>query len=142
MRELGCASLLYRQRRACWVFKKRYKHCCLLIVFGVASQLAVTQATEISAESIARAEVRDPTQPLGYLPTKSAVVNKHYELNSVLVSAQRRLAVINGQVLREGQVLAGTDQVKLKRITRSGVVLQQAQKTWELKLSPMNIRQY
>lgn len=80
---------------------------------------------------------RDPTTPLGYTAgVAGSVANSHYRLNSVLISAQRKHAVINGVTLREGQVIPGSAGVVVKRISPQTVVLQQDVKTWALRLSP------
>ena len=114
---------------------KALKTILLFIMFSFMGQVAIVNATE--------PEVRDPTQPLGNVAAATTLeADKRYELNSLLVSAQRRVAVINGQALHEGQVLAGSGQVRLKKITNNGVMLQQGNKTWELRLSPIKIRKY
>lgn len=54
--------------------------------------------------------LRDPTLPIG----KSVAINSDksavvvLRLNSILISQQRRLAVINGQSLRQGDEIKGT----------------------------------
>ena len=100
---------------------------CLLLLSNALHSFA--QSTD--------AEVRDPTTPLGLIanptPTNS---EHHYELDSVLISAQRKLVVINGNSLREGQVIPGSGGVKVQRISPQKVVLQQGPKSWALNLSP------
>lgn len=87
-------------------------------------------------------EQRDPTRPLGYSAvgkgtgTKAATLR----LSSVLISAQRKLAIINGHSLREGQSIPGSHGVTLASIKPQGVVLQQAGRTWELRLAPSVIK--
>ncbi len=45
--------------------------------------------------------VRDPTRPLSYrLPSKAAAKNR-WRLDSVLISNKRKLAVINGESVKE-----------------------------------------
>lgn len=80
--------------------------------------------------------VRDPTTPLGYAVSPGIAATTNYTLSSVLISAQRKHAVINGATLREGQVVPGSDGVIVKRISPQTVVLQQHTKTWALRLSP------
>jgi MSHA biogenesis protein MshK len=87
-------------------------------------------------------EQRDPTRPLDYSAagkvtgTKAATLR----LSSVLISAQRKLAIINGHSLREGQSIPGSNGVILASIKSQGVVLQQAGRTWELRLAPSVIK--
>lgn len=69
------------------------------------------------------AELKDPTRPSYYSVGDSAYLQqlqKDYRLHSVLVSDTRRLAVINGKRVREGDQV---DQAIVKKISRSGVKL-------------------
>lgn len=89
------------------------------------------------------ADVRDPTTPLGHMPGGAAGASEQqFVLNSVLISSQRKLAIINGSTLREGQLIPGTDNVKVQRISAQTVVLQQAERTWVLRLSPSIVRKH
>lgn len=88
--------------------------------------------SEINAQ-----EVRDPTTPLGQSTTSPSTVGEQpFELNSILISPQRKLAIINGNALREGQAVPGAGNVRVQRISAQSVVLQQMDHTWELRLSP------
>ena len=87
-------------------------------------------------------DVRDPTSPLGRQGATLATEAKPLVLNSVLISSQRKIAVINGKMLREGQVLPGTDGIKLQKILAQAVVLQDGNKTWTLTLSPGVVKKY
>ena len=94
----------------------------------------------LSARALAEPEtqvVRDPTMPLGHV-TPSALNQdlQQFTLNSILIGPQRKLAIINGSTLREGQLIPGSANVKVQRISAQAVVLQQAQQTWVLRLSP------
>lgn len=81
--------------------------------------------------------VRDPTTPLGRTETFIATGDSHnYQLDSVLISAQRKLAIINGNSVREGQQIPGSGGIKVLRILPQKVVLHQGTKTWTLELSP------
>lgn len=86
-------------------------------------------------------DVRDPTTPLGHV-VSNATKNgaQHFALNSVLISPQRKLAIINGSTLREGQTVPGSGNVKVQRILAQAVVLQQADQTWVLRLSPSIVK--
>lgn len=88
-------------------------------------------------------DVRDPTTPLGHIAT-SATTNgvQQFYLNSILISPQRKLAIINGNTLREGQTVPGSGNVKVQRISAQAVVLQQADQTWVLRLSPSIIQRH
>ncbi len=103
--------------------------------FFIASSVAQTSAADTTAAN-ASDMVRDPTTPLGYAVAPGIAATTNYTLSSVLISAQRKHAVINGATLREGQVVPGSDGVIVKRISPQTVVLQQHTKTWALRLSP------
>jgi MSHA biogenesis protein MshK len=87
-------------------------------------------------------EVRDPTAPLGYTATGTLVGGEQFALNSILISPQRKLAIINGNTLREGEVVPGSADVKVQRILNQAVVLQQADQVWVLRLSPSILKRH
>jgi hypothetical protein len=109
----------------------------------VASE-AVVAATSAKSEGpdMSEREVRDPTTPLGFIEKTKGKAVQSFQLNSILWSSQRRQAIINGQALHEGQVIAGTDAVRVKRISRQEVILQSPTSTWALQLTPMQIRKH
>jgi MSHA biogenesis protein MshK len=88
--------------------------------------------------SLAQADtgtMRDPTMPIG----KSVSVNSNnsavvvLQLNSILISQQRRLAVINGQSLRQGDDIKGTG-FRVTAIDAHSVRVQSNQTTRVLSL--------
>lgn len=88
-------------------------------------------------------DVRDPTTPLGHIATSaSKSAAQQFALNSILISPQRKLAIINGKTLREGQTVPGSGNVKVQRISAQSVVLQQADQTWVLRLSPSIVKRH
>lgn len=105
------------------------------VCFIAPSSVAQAPAADTTAASASNL-VRDPTKPLGYAAAPGIVASASYTLSSVLISPQRKHAVINGVTLREGQVIPGSDGVIVKRISPQTVVLQQHTKTWALRLSP------
>lgn len=61
--------------------------------------------------------LHDPMQPFEYLPTPGAVERagpQPLELTAVLVSSQRRVAVINGAIHREGDWIAGAQITRIE----------------------------
>ena len=74
-------------------------------------------------EVASAAEFADPTRPT-YVQSDDAAqaanVRKKYRLSSILVGEQRKLAVINGQRVREGDRVGSA---KVKRISKSSVTL-------------------
>lgn len=105
--------------------------------------LFATASVGLLAESLADNQVRDPTTPLGHAADFS-VARKEPEwmLDSVLIGANRKLAIINGQTFREGQLLPGTGEIKVQRILPQTVVLQQGGKTWVLNMSPSILKKH
>ncbi len=104
--------------------------------------LAITSICAF-AESDENNGVRDPTIPLGYSSGYVGSRNaSELVLDSVLISPNRKLAIINGEILREGQALAGASGIKVQRILPQTVVLQQGEKTWVLNLSPSVITKH
>lgn len=91
----------------------------------------------LSAASAQAEPLRDPTRPLGHTRTASAV---ELELNSILVGGTRKLAVINGQQLRENDLIEGSGGIRLRRIESHAVVLQQGDNTWRLRLAGSSVR--
>lgn len=100
-------------------------------------------SVSVLANEINKIDVRDPTTPLGHMATRSNVADAQtFSLNSILISPQRKLAIINGATLREGQIVPGSDNVKVQRISAQAVVLQQAEQTWVLRLSPTIMKRH
>lgn len=116
-----------------------FRHTNLLAVYAV---LILAQPTVYAQDHILE-QGRDPTRPLGYQVVAgktSAVKDADLHLSSVLISAQRKLAIINGQSLREGQTIPGTQGVVLVGIYPRGVTVAQGERRWELKLAPSIIK--
>ena len=105
--------------------------CCCLLTSLAASQ---TLAAEAYVQSAARGLV-DPTRPpySGHAagPDESPVTGP--ELQSVLISATRNVAVINGQTVPLG---AKFRDATLTRITETGVELRNGSRVEVLRLFP------
>jgi MSHA biogenesis protein MshK len=86
--------------------------------------------------------VRDPTAPLGYNATGTSVGGEQFALNSILVSSQRKLAIINGNPVREGDLVPGSTDVVVQKIVAQAVILKQADQTWVLRLSPNILKKH
>jgi MSHA biogenesis protein MshK len=102
----------------------------------------VLLSTNVWANESNPSEVRDPTAPLGYSAVGAATGGEQFALNSILISPQRKLAIINGNTLREGQIVPGSAEVKVQKILARAVVLQQADQTWVLRLSPSILKKH
>lgn len=110
------------------MFKTIISSLCLLV-----SAFLWAQESDFSA-------VRDPTAPLNYISSSTVNAEQQLILNSILISPQRKVAIINGSALREGQIVPGSNGVKIQKISTQSVVLQQTTKTWVLKLLPDVVR--
>ena len=85
----------------------------------------------------------DPTRPLGSGVSPNvvavAVEKETIVLNRILISSNRKIAIINGQQLHEGQSIKGIG-AQVKKIDADAVVLQQGEKVWQLPLNTTIIR--
>lgn len=106
---------------------------CLCVAFAL---LVVSSFSLAGNESL-----RDPTQPLGHSANARVAAQKPLRLQSVFVSGSRKLAYINGQQVREQDLLSNSNGIKVIRIEAEGVTLQQGEKRWRLKLNKVAVRQ-
>lgn len=104
-----------------------------VICFGVI--VLATHAGLASGETL-----RDPTQPLGHMQVSHSTGQKPLRLQSVLVGGERKLAYINGQQVREQDVLIGSNGIRVVRIEAGSVTLQQGERRWQLELNKVSIR--
>lgn len=92
----------------------------------------------------AQEAVVDPTKPLGFSGATSAgggvgSAEDGIKLTSILISSERKVAIINGQVLTENQTLKGAGAL-VKKIDVDAVTLQQNGKVWRVALNSTVIR--
>jgi hypothetical protein len=90
----------------------------------------------------AQEAVTDPTKPLGFSGATNATGGKAQEtiqLMSILIAEDRKVAIINGQALRENQTLKGVGAT-VKKIDADAVTLQQNGKVWRVALNNTAIR--
>ncbi len=78
----------------------------------------------------------DPTKPGGFRPSAARSL-KGMQLESILISAQRKVAVINGKIYQSGDVIAGA---KLVSIETHQVTMRKGSKTIQLKLFNADIK--
>jgi MSHA biogenesis protein MshK len=96
----------------------------------------------------AQTPVVDPTKPLGFVggTTGSALggIQETIKVTSILISSDRKVAIINGQPLHENQTLKGAGAAHLgvlvKKIDADAVTLQQNGKVWRVALNSTVIR--
>ncbi|MEX1033876.1 MAG: hypothetical protein WDZ30_10995 [Cellvibrionaceae bacterium] len=92
------------------------------------SLLAMTLALAISVP-LAADQLSDPTRPLNYRQAGSA--EARLELNSILIAKGRRIAVINGQQVAEGE---RSGNIYVLRILPNRVIISRNGNEIELKL--------
>ena len=69
-----------------------------------------------SVLALAQAELRDPTRPPDYAASAAVgalAPSKPWELTSVLISGTRKVAVLNGRSVREGDAIGDAVVVKI-----------------------------
>lgn len=84
------------------------------------------------------AELGDPTRPPDYkkqaeLPRAAAAAAEKWALTSVLISPRRRVAVVNGQAVQEGDTVGSS---RIVRIRTSEVLLQRGGDRFVVSLLP------
>ena len=119
------------------LYKMKNTACCLL---GVS---VCVFAGTIYAQTNSLENAADPTRPLGYAHTAGVgMVGEQVEsirLSSILISSDRKVAIINGQALRENQIIKNVG-AKVKKIEADSVTLQQENKTWRVLLNKTVVR--
>lgn len=79
---------------------------------------------------------QDPMRPPSWMSNRSAPAVTTYdalELQQILISSTRKVAVINASVLREGETIAGA---KVLKITKQWVKVKRQGRILTLKISP------
>jgi MSHA biogenesis protein MshK len=85
-------------------------------------------------------KLRDPTMPIGVQSVShSNSVAARLQLNSILISNQRRIAVINGQSLRQGEEIKGSG-FRVLSIKTNSVTVQSNNSTRELSLIDSKVK--
>jgi len=110
-------------------------------VFKSANKIALLTCF-LSVVAYAQEPVADPTKPLGFVAapgTGAGSVQQTIQLTSILIASDRKVAIINGQVLQENQTLKGIGAY-VKKIDADAVTLQQNGKTWRVALNNTAIR--
>ncbi len=65
--------------------------------------------------------LRDPTQPLDY--SRDGDSSGDLQLHSILIGPTRRIAIINGKSLKEGEPFPGRENLILKKIEAGRVLV-------------------
>ena len=80
--------------------------------------------------------MRDPTRPANYAADGVSVVNG-YMLNSVMISAKRKLALVNDTFVKQGDSIDGAKVIKIQS---NSVILSKREHQFEVKMLGANIR--
>lgn len=90
--------------------------------FKISALVVVFVLLMISLQSLANSEItlRDPTAPVGgFVRTET---RPQLELNAIVYSSGRKLAIIDGREMKEGDSARG---IKILRIMESSVLVEQ-----------------
>jgi MSHA biogenesis protein MshK len=95
----------------------------------------------IASIASAQEAVIDPTKPLNFSAANlaSGSSQQTIQLTSILISSERRVAIINGEVLSESQTVKGVGAL-VKKIDAEAVTFQQNGKVWRVALNSTAIR--
>jgi MSHA biogenesis protein MshK len=98
------------------------------LVLGLFALLPIR---DLAAEDL---PLLDPTRPFqqAQTPAEQGSASHRLELTAVLISAQRRIAVINGKFYREGELVAGA---RITRIGPESVGLRRGSEDSEVRLN-------
>lgn len=86
-----------------------------------------------ASAALAQAPLRDPTRPLSAQAEEEEA--ETLALHSVLISASRKIAVINGFTVREGKTLPGAEHWVVQKIEPGAVVVADQQQRRRLELA-------
>jgi MSHA biogenesis protein MshK len=104
-------------------------------LFSLLSLIAISSSVFSDAEKL-----RDPTMPIGrQIASQNNAVAVVLHLNSVLISSQRRVAVINGQALRQGEEIKGSG-FRVVSIKTNSVTVQSNNATRVLSLIDSKVK--
>ena len=86
---------------------------------------------------LSQAQLNDPMRPAQAPPVSASESAASWRLDSIILSGDRRLAVINGQSVSEGDQLG---QARVSRIEATRVTLRVGQQSRVLTLLPLSIK--
>lgn len=99
----------------------------------MSERLLLPIAALLALAPAAAQEIGDPTRPTTFRTSApvETLAQPQWRLQSTLVASQRRVAVINGRTVREGEMIDGA---RLLEITAAGVRLERGGQSFELTL--------
>ncbi|MCB1663747.1 MAG: hypothetical protein H6995_13190 [Pseudomonadales bacterium] len=110
------------------------------IVLKIVFKACAVAVLAALVSAVIAAELKDPTQPAYYTAGDNAYLSRlreSYRLHSVLVSAGRRIAVINGKRVREGEKVA---EAVVQKISKSSVRLAIPGAVFDISLAGENVK--
>ena len=102
--------------------------------------LFFTLTVLLSGFSFAVAALEDPTKPPGFVRSGNATGTAQaprWVVSSILISKDRRLAVVNGKTVKRGEKIAGA---KVVSISATDVKLRTSVETFIVKLLPAQVK--
>lgn len=89
---------------------------------------------------VVAAPLTDPTQPPGFVGGVTAAGSTKapaWQVSSILISSDRRMAVINGKIVSQGDIVGSA---KVIRISHTAVTLRNNIETFTVKLLPAQVK--
>ena len=117
-------------------YRNRVAHCCYLSVTGLVALMLTVALSSVHAAG----RLVDPTRPDYYTGADSAYIQqlkKGYKVSSIIVSDQRRTAVVNGTYVKEGEHVG---EGVIRRIERLGVTIEAQGARFTVALSNNNFK--
>ena len=109
-------------------------------MFNLNITIIVCLSSLLMASPFVQAQLDDPTRPANLVAGSVLLtdeVTTSWDLSSILISPQRRVAIINGKTVQLGETLAGA---KVLRINETNVKLKYREEVIVLKLFPRSIK--
>jgi MSHA biogenesis protein MshK len=96
----------------------------------------------LSGAQLVAAQLEDPTRPPGFIGSANGNGSKQgqvatWEVSSILISEDRRLAVVNGKTVKQGDQVGNA---RVIRISPIAVTLRSSVETFTVKLLPAQIK--
>lgn len=95
----------------------------------------------VSSTGLAAEPLQDPTIPPGFVGVNAATEGQGqapaWKVDSILISKDRRMAVVNGQSVRQGDIV---NSAKVIGISATAVTLRNNAETFTVKLLPAPIK--
>lgn len=108
------------------------------LVFSVIKKMIIVIGG-LMLSQVLSAQLDDPTLPpnVTSMPAESTNQTIAWQLSSILISPQRSIAIINGQSVQVGDILAGA---RVKSINETVVKLKHRGETINLELLPILVK--